>query len=365
MVNINEKHGIAKFLKLLNILCLSLSLSSASFADEVLTVKKDNFIVTHPASAGVKEGDFTKLANSFVETIENFAYPKVPTHLLARIKDKNIRIEFTPLSRGGGFIDPKSNNPSELHIQLNQSFLKTPAIKSRLVHEWFHALHFMIHPDESPWIREGLAQVFVAMSTDGDAYEKLPGAGLVEAMTNSTTPLKYPFNPEIINSEAYGHVFFYFYSLYKNCGGEDLFWKLAESTPKTFDEDTINQALKGSDSTLCGDFKNTATLAEIARFHNRMIYNEKQNQNRFFVVTEVPQSKIKFKSNPDLKKSFDSLPRFQPVLAAKEDTAKLKALNLDTSYQIFQLQQEYPYAVTRGTTPTTPNTSYNFVIFKN
>jgi len=340
---------MSKSLKLLYFLCVIPFSSQSAWAEEVLTLKQDHFTVTIPVSDTLTQEVFQRTASDLVDTIKKFAYPKVPEAILEKIKNRPIRIEFTSLDRGGGF-SGELNASGELPIQLKQSYFKNPDIKSRLIHEWFHALHFVIHPNETSWIREGLATLFVYMTSDGVAYPRYPGAGLLDALSQSTTPLKYPFDPDQINSEAYGHVFFYFLDLYRNCGGSDLFWSIAQGLPSKFDEETLDSALKGSDVDFCGNFVNSAVHAEIARFHNETVYGPNdQVEKRYLVMSDLP-SFGKLKTTPilNLKNDLMKLQPFQPLLISKEGVKNIPASVVsDPNVRIFTMEQDYPYSVRR------------------
>ncbi len=283
---------------------------------------------------------------------------------MPKIQSQPIRIEFTSLNRGGGF-SGELNAQGELLIQLKQSYLKHPDIKSRLVHEWFHALHFLSHPNEASWIREGLATLFVYLTSDGVTFPKYPGSGLLDALSKSTTPLQYAFDPNQMNSEAYGHVFFYFLYLYRNCGGDDLFWKMVQGTSGVLNEGTLDFALKNTDSEYCGNFKTSATQAEVARFHNRVVYKSKTADKKYFVISDYPVAKFPpIKPSTNLKAQVASLGKFQPLWIAKQDLQKLGVVRASIPLEVFSLDQDFPYSVKRGLPEAGSTKNYRVLILK-
>jgi hypothetical protein len=267
----NKKSLVFKLLLLLTFLLAEPSGFASDLSPSLLTVKSGNFTFTHPETSSLSSPQFQSFAEDFVATLSTFAYPKVPKAILEQVQSKQIRFEFVPMqmTQNGRLLDQLGPN-GEFIIQLKLSLLKVPALKSRIIHEWFHVLHRVVHPNESNWVKEGLAQTFVSMTADDQLIEKYPGEGLLLAINQSTTELKFPFDQKDWNQEAYGHTFLYFYYLFQKCGGETLFWKLVQGVDGggalSSDEQNIDTALKDSDSSKCRNFKNSAVQAEIAEF---------------------------------------------------------------------------------------------------
>lgn len=365
MVNMNEKNRIGKELKILHIMCLLGFAGSSAQAQSVLTLKQDNFKVTYPADGSVETDKFERIATDLVQSIQKFAYPKVPKEILEKIQTKPIRIEFSKINRGGGFSDVPTGE-GELSIQIKQAYLNDPSIRSRVIHEWFHALHFTIHPNEKSWIREGLATLFVYLSSDEVAFPKYPGVGLLDALSASTTPLEYPFDPNRNNSEAYGHVFYYFLYLHRNCGGDPLFWKIASGESTLMGRENLNAALRGSNSDFCSSFETSATKAEIARFHNHVVYEKNRSpEKRYFVVSDFPSARsIPLKPLVDVTSDLNKLKVYQPLLVTKNDAIKIKVASLSGRLRIFSLAQDFPYTVSQEIPKAAETRNVKFLILK-
>lgn len=349
-----------KYSFLLSIFCLTEVLAKSHRPEDVLTYTQDNIVVTYPSQTQLSNEAFQETAAKYVAILKENVYSKVPSEYLKLILDRKVQISFGTFkttdgkisNQSGGFKKPDTES-EPLHIGLSQAGFTNPnETLSRLVHEWFHALHFLIHPNEAPWVQEGLATLFVYLTAEED-YPKYPGQGFYDALKGSSTPLKFPFDPrKYIVSEAYGHVFLYFLYLYRNCegskGGDDLFWRLAASKNGVYDEDTINLALQGTDADFCGDFKMSAIRAEIARFHNRAEYLANgEKRDHYLIVPELSdfETITTTEKSPKWKEQVLGLPLFQPMIFPASMYSLLKAAKLSPNFKIITLQKVDPFGV--------------------
>jgi len=331
-------------MKILLFLSLSLFASPSLWAQTVLTESDSNIVLHVETDSGLNTNDLQSRAHAIVDFVENKLYPKVPSALLAKVKAKTLRIEITSnLKAKGGLFDPEQSQKDELVLQIRKNLFADDSIFRLIAHEWFHALQFVIHPDEPSWVREGLAQVFETIAMGG-----FNGPNLLAALDASTTSLEYDFNPKKTEREAYGHTFVYFYFLYKNCGGDSLFWKIAESATNRFGADTINAALKGNSKKECSDFETTVLDAELARFHNHKIYGKDTQTDLYWLTPEFERTPKVVEEGVLDRSVIDALPVHRPLLLKKSYRSALKPFLKDPKLEIYTLSKTYPYRIIRG-----------------
>ena len=331
-------------MKILIFLSLSFLISPPLQAQTVLTESDSNIVLHVESDSTLSNNDLRSRAHAIVDFVENKLYPKVPAALLAKVKAKTLRIEITSdLKIKGGLFDPEQSQKDELVLQIRKNLFADDSVFRLIAHEWFHALQFVIHPDEPSWVREGLAQVFETIAMGG-----FNGPNLLAALDDSTTSLEYDFNPKRTEREAYGHTFIYFYFLYKNCGGSPLFWKIAESAPNRFDADTINAALKENPKKGCADFETTVLNAELARFHNHKVYGKDTQTDLYWLTPEFERTPKIIKEGILDRSVIDALPVHRPLLLKKSYHSALKPFLKNPKLEIYTLSKTYPYRVIRG-----------------
>ena len=339
-----------KYLLLLIILCIHYFSLENSFAQMMLTDDSDNIAFLYPDN-GSDPAIFSPFAKDYRKLLLEDVYPTLPKEILSVMDGKKINFSFAPISLGGIFHSPASGK-SEIEIQLKMSAMKLPATRSRLLHEWFHALHWYLDPEEPSWVKEGLAYLFVYRSLHG--VLQYPGVAIQTATSHSNTGLEHVFSIHADEEEAYGHTFLYFLYLYRNCGGEDLFWKLAKGdsgSPRKTGRQWIDEVLKGSDSTWCGSFENTAIQAEIGRFHQAGFYVKGMtglDQHYNILLDDqgrTPELQMEgFKNLSD----FSVLKTFQPKLFPGTRAKELQKIKFGTEYKVFTLRHDFPHTVSTG-----------------
>ncbi|MBC7538740.1 MAG: hypothetical protein H7281_07965 [Bacteriovorax sp.] len=119
---------------------------------------------------------------NFIQT-KNSKYSAIPESIKLKIKDLKVTINFSDKSgRDKLFISGLEDHQHKIVVQLIQ--INTNGIKALFAHEFFHAVHFEINPDEATWVREGMTQLFEYFTTD-----ELNRSNLRAAIDNPLTPL--------------------------------------------------------------------------------------------------------------------------------------------------------------------------------
>ena len=107
-------------------------------------------------------------------------------------------------------------------IILRPELLFSTDLNRVLAHELFHVIHAAVNPGEANWIREGLAQYFEFM-----VYAKMNYLNVKAAFDEPWIELTTPYDYANPNRALYGRALLYFNFVVRECGGADLFWKIA------------------------------------------------------------------------------------------------------------------------------------------
>jgi hypothetical protein len=294
----------------------------------------DNFSDSQKNSLSIKIQEL----HSFIETKIK---AKIPSDILENLSDLKIKISFSDkLGRDGLFI-PSSTGEHTISIQLIQ--LNSNGIKALVAHEIYHAIHFHLNPDELPWVREGMAQLFEYITTD-----ELNGMNLQAAVKNPLTPLLGDYDINEKNPAQYGHNMLYFYYLYNHCGKDNLFWKITEGKNQnelkgSFLIDAVLKEMNIS-SAQCEDFSVSAITFEVAKIHNQTQFLNLKNKDKYLVVPMEITPKF---SIPKVQKEFEKIIKEMPVLSSFKLTAEdFKNFKLNLSnFEIFYANKSFPYTV--------------------
>lgn len=324
--------------------------SSHGMAAPLLTIdttfRRGNLEIDLRQAHEVLTGSSLEKANEIFAFFEEKITPIVPSHLQNKISKRWVKIEFQKdLEKGALFID-HADETQPLLLRVRSTLVNDPSFYRLLSHEWFHALHFVVHKDEPAWLREGLAQVFEHLVLGG--YN---GPNLIEALEYSTTRLDHEFKIDQVNREAYGHVFIYFYYLYQKCGKQAIFWKLVESTVGKFADQSIDGALSQmvDNPDYCADFNQSVIHAELARFHNRKIKNSGISTEEYLIVPELSRNMKSVLNAQELPTVLPQLPKWQPkFIPASVFKVAQKYLQPADAWAIYTLGQSTPYAVKVG-----------------
>lgn len=265
-------------------------------------------------SSTQKENISTKIAE-LNEFFNQEVFPQIPDSIISRIQGLKLTINFNDKSEHNGlFIPDEINKNHKIIIQLIQ--LNSNGLKALLAHEFFHAVHYELNPNESPWIREGLAQVFEFMVTN-----ELNGGNLRAAISDPLTPLIGTYHLESPIPAQYGHNMLYFYYLYKHCGEASLFWDITMGQQGLKDTELLNTILKKQQSSKnqCRNFASSAVNFEIAKIHNQIQFSQDENQEEFFLApTNLTPKPISPNSQKELTTFISEMPPFSSVSLKQE-----------------------------------------------
>lgn len=210
-----------------------------------------------------------------------------------------------------------ANHVDRVTIKINSALIRTTEAERTLAHEFFHAVHWIVHKDEPAWLREGLAQVF---ETRVYVQGKFNTTNLSAGFSEFSTPLTGEMNVSAISPAHYGHLLLYFWYLYQRCGGDTLFWNIAVSTDGLFGEKSIEWALKREGSTKigCRNFSESVAEAELARAINtRSVQGD--DRDRWFLLSST-LAKAKARDALPSAADWKSLEAWTPLLVSVPDT---------------------------------------------
>ena len=304
------------------------------------TFRRGSLEIDLRGASSVLVGSSLDKANEIFGFFDEKISPNIPDALKNKITQRWIKIEFEKdLEKGALFIDhPNKSEP--LILRVRSTLVNDPTFFRLLTHEWFHALHYVVHPDEPSWVREGLAQVFESIVLGG--YN---GPNLIDALERSTTRLDYDFKIYQVNREAYGHTFLYFYYLYQKCGKQDVFWKMVEQGVEFALSQMVNKP------NYCSDFKTSVVYAELARFHNRKVKSANGTTDEYFIIPELNRSIKNVLTANDILTTITTLERFEPKILQASAAKGLSKDVLLPGWSVYTLGQSTPYEVRSGVSP--------------
>ncbi|MBY0414341.1 MAG: hypothetical protein K2Q18_09255 [Bdellovibrionales bacterium] len=303
------------------------------------------FTIDKATYEGLSESQKTALTQKIQELsafVEKEIKGKLPANILQKISDLKIKISFTDTpGRDGLFVPGDVGEEHTVSIQLIQA--QSNGIKALIAHEVYHAIHFHINPDELPWVREGMAQVFEYIHTN-----KLNGLNMAAAISNPMTPLLGEYNPETSERAQYGHNMLYFYYLYNQCGGEKLFWKITEGAPElnlkgSYLMDTVLKEIDFPNEE-CSDFAKSAILFEVAKMHNKpQILNSKEKTKFFVIDSDLTTVFPQVKTEKDLERIIKGMPVLSSYKIPMENFITLKGKC--SNCEIYYSNKAIPYNV--------------------
>lgn len=201
-------------------------------------------------------------STDIAETLSEIQLEKLAPDIREQIKNKPIVLIFEKNSATDAMFFPPGTkrDGAEWIITLNPVLLDTPNYQRIIVHEYFHAAHHSVKPNEKSWVREGLAQLF-----EYQVYGGFNFAHIHAGLTESNFPLEASFDVNNYQPEKYGNTLLYFYYLTTHCDkNEQLFWALTQSEDNG--REGITQALQAAST--CRDFASTATGFSLAKIMN-------------------------------------------------------------------------------------------------
>lgn len=253
--------------------------------------------------------------------------PKLP-----ELSNKKIKLIFTASAPRDGLFVP----PNEIFI--SQKHLGSNGLTSLLTHEVFHAIHYLINPDEEPWVREGMAQFFEFIVT-----KNLNAKNLQAAIKNPLTPLIGEYDFKKPNDAQYGHNLLYFHYLFTHCGGENLFWKISRGLNGLRGKELISTILDDEDhKEECTSFESSAISFLVAKNHNKSQY-QSDDRNRYFVTTINLLPKTY--NSKEAKAIIEELPPYSSIRVTPDPNVNFFQQNL----LVFFAKKSFPFTVLDST----------------
>lgn len=294
-----------------------------------------------------------------LELLEAKGYSLLPTPALELVKNRKIQILLKKNAALDGYAYEDSRGG--LTIEIHQDLLNHPLASQLLAHEFFHAIHFVANPNETAWVREGLAHSFERWFTG-----KFIGNTWLAAMKNPFTPLMDGYEEKVFRPEQSGHAAQYFYYLEKYCGGRNLLWDIALG-PKTDIEQIENSLRKAARKSPCTGFLESARAFEVARVFNSFVdelpLQDGSSSQPYFLFS------TSFKS-PTLvqlpsRSVLEALPVYTPlILKPSTSISDLPKSKNGQEWRIFWFRQRFPKAVS-GEKPTEKDIqNWQILIFK-
>lgn len=317
------------------LLVLSIQLHAEDFVRFSIDKKVyENLSTTQQIILAQKAGELTR----FIEVnVKN----KIPANILAKLSELRVKIQLTDEPGRDGLFIPQETKEHEILIQLNQ--INSNGIKALLAHEIFHAIHFHLNPDEMPWMREGMAQLFEYITTG-----ELNGMNLSAAISNTMTPLLGEYNINQTSRAQYGHNLLYFLYLYSQCGQNNLFWNLVSGAGEknlhgSFLIDEI-LAQANIQKLQCKNFEGSAISFEVAKLHNQIQFLSKENKEQYFIYhLDIKPAPLKFSSKEALQEYIDSMPALSSMKFPLVEFKKLQGQCKNC--EILYAQKSFPYTV--------------------
>jgi hypothetical protein len=332
----------------LSLFCLQLSPGIAAEPDSTSTIQPPEQVLATSGSLRVLEsarrGEDTRrqaAARALLSFLDQQILPRAPRRARAALAERGLELAFIPAATIDGLFLALEAGP--LRIELREDLLGSPALRPLVAHEAFHALHFLLHPDEEPWVREGLAQNFERLVTG-----RHNGVHVQAAFVRPSVPLMSEYDPERAEPAAYGHSLLYFHYLLERCGGEAMLWEITEGFPGRFGERGIDAALAAnaaSHGPECATFAASARAFQIARAHNRVDPRTGSRTN-FLLATSFRARAGR--DAPPIER-LRALPRLTPVLL---EGRAASSTSVPPGLTRIWLETRFPYRVIEGAAPT-------------
>jgi hypothetical protein len=159
----------------------------------------------------------------------------------------------------------------------------SPTVVSLLYHEIFHAIHFVLNPNEESWVREGLAMLFSERVTGVIPTRYIEMANLPTTLPMTSSGAEWVLSKlhadlESTQSDDHGAAssetlmgiqYLYFKFLNEKCSQPNLLWDLASAAGSEVGLTAIDLKLKDlfSEDPICGSF--AATFKTFTVWHHQ------------------------------------------------------------------------------------------------
>ncbi|WPU65222.1 hypothetical protein [Peredibacter starrii] len=290
-----------------------------------------------------QQQDLLLASTDIAEQLSDIQLSKLPSEARDKIKHKTITLIFEKNASTDAVFYPPGTKAGrgndEWIITLNPALISTPDYLKIISHEYFHAVHYSINPNEVSWVREGLAQLFEYRLYNGFNF-----AHTHAGLTKNEFPLEAEFDINDYRPEKYGNTLLYFYYLTSHCDKDDtLFWTLVNSGGSG--RDGINRALQLENSSipLCRDFSSSAEGFSLAKMANS--YSGFEQSSLTFIMPSShrlqidAQKELSLLANPD--KFWSSIQSYQPQRLSLK-TAQELIKTAPASFKWWGLEKNYP-----------------------
>lgn len=244
--------------------------------------------------------------------------PSIPASLWNGASPPFVSVRFrSDLPTDGGLFIPSASPSRVITLQIHSSLILSEDSERTFAHEYFHALHWILNPDEPAWLKEGLAQLFeTRVYTQGKFNTNHLAAGFASPSTSLIDEIRV----DQISPAHYGHLLMYFWYLYQRCGGEDLFWRLAAPRSETYGILTIESALRARGITKkgCRGFSDSVAEFELARALNTRTLEGEDSERWFLLHSSL--AKLKFEKTFPNQAAWTNTESWTPYFIAAENT---------------------------------------------
>ncbi len=312
----------------------------------------------------LQDKKFELHVGSFKKFFEEKVFTILPLDFKEKFSPYSITLYLTSYCPSDGlFIDPSttvsggeesSKGQKQLWLCMKPSLFWDVGAFPILAHEIFHAVHYVVHPNEEAWIREGLAQWFEFRVT-----QAFNSPNLIAALENPSTPLISSYFPGKTPRKQYGHDLLYIYYLWSHCGGDELIWKIArgyeehqgrqfygaqgiDEQLKLMNEESVlskNQKVP----TYCQTFERSAVSFEVAKVHNKKNY-QGDTENPYYLLATALKGVESLKQLPSEIDgvALKDLGPFTPIILAGD-------IQIDDfvsqKFHLFWLDSRFPFVV--------------------
>ncbi len=305
---------------------------------------------------------FHTRAEKLAEWIRKSVFTKVPVEQRQILEGRKFVIAIdSELPTDGLFEDPgELTDTDEIQVSVHRSHFMGPNADQLMAHELFHAFHFLLHPGDEPWLREGLAQLF-----EFRTLGRLNGKNVRLSFEKPSTPLQGDYSPANRRPETYGHALLYFYYLWRNCGGDELMWKI--TTAPVNGTQAVDYGLSHVHQTQivplpCANFSQSASFFEVARFRNRSISALAYPDAYLLMSTTYAAQPV---TTPLTSTAYlTGLAPFQPFFARGGARVPAAWVPAENGWLTYWIETSFPYAVSPGPTQPVTGTEWDQIVFK-
>lgn len=298
---------------------ITMALATFIFTSKSWAIGPDLFLISMKWPNNLSE-EVKEIAQQSIVKINYKLEKVIPAEVKNHIKNRPLVLKVIPhFGRAGIFIEGPykikvGNTTFEeaqkgLYILLSSEVFKSKDFERTFIHEYFHAIHAVLNPEEETWIKEGMAQMFEYL-----VLGHLNLANIQWAFLSSSTSLLDSNVKEELKHQQYGINALYFYYLYQQCGKDEIFWNLLSSS-KQRGISNINLNLKQLNSAKeqCSNFKESAISFYLALAINSKDYTRTNNPDRFFIYPTTMRANFLLWDKKEDFRKMAQLKTFSPI----------------------------------------------------